>query len=641
MSAKPDNLPPTDVLAETIDFLGGGQPGRAAGPAAEGRHRYTFGSGARPLEGFTIKRAIGRGGFGEVYYATSDSGKEVALKLITRNLEIERRGVAQCMNLKCPNLLAIHDIKGNDDGDTFVIMEYVAGPNLAQVLADYPQGMPIPEVRAWLRGLVEGVGYLHDHGIVHRDLKPANLFMEEGVVKIGDYGLSKMITSERVSNHSESIGTCHYMAPEISTGKYNKPIDVYAIGVILFEMIVGQVPFDGETVGEVLIKHLTTRPDLSRLPEPFRAIVAQALAKDPAHRPGRVCDLLPPDDAPAASDVRFIGDGRAAAPAPTPRGMGLGFGPGDRVAAPSPSPAPPRRPAEDDVLRITDEEPILYIGPDAQGPPPRRASRQPWREERRRRREARHRERLDRMAQAVRRVRLVAQNPLPPAEPILPPGPPPAGRARVAELGGSLLAAALWSGLATLVAGALMQVDLANRPQDVGLLFGLTLLGSWAALAGGKFAEGLAPSARDRRVGQLAAGAAFGVVAQALAAWLMAEPVGGGPPLVQFRWGDAGGLPAALPGLLGYATYFGLVAFGVDWPALGDRDRRRRFRVFPVLKAGLIALIPAVIFFSPAAHPAAVPAVVLTALVVQLAAPWDEAAARYALATGRDRRRAA
>src|SRR3954447_8492490 len=288
-------------------------------PTPQARHRYTFGSGARPLDGYTIKRAIGRGGFGEGYYATSDSGKEVALKLILRNLEVERRGVVQCMNLKCPNLLAIHDLKTNDAGDTFVIMEYVAGPSLAGMLAQNPGGLPLNEARAWLKGLVEGVAYLHDHGIVHRDLKPANLFMEEGVVKIGDYGLSKMITSQAVSHHSESIGPCHYMAPEISTGKYNKPIDIYAIGVILFEMITGRVPFEGETVGEVLIKHLTTRPDLSKLPEPFKTIIGQALAKDPHHRPARVVELLPPGDAPKAHDVRFIGEGKVASPAPPPR----------------------------------------------------------------------------------------------------------------------------------------------------------------------------------------------------------------------------------------------------------------------------------------------------------------------------------
>jgi len=237
-------------------------------PTPQARHRYTFGSGARPLDGYTIKRAIGRGGFGEVYYATSDSGKEVALKLILRNLEVERRGVVQCMNLKCPNLLAIHDLKTNDAGDTFVIMEYVAGPSLAGVLAQNPAGLPLNEVRAWLKGLVEGVAYLHDHGVVHRDLKPANLFMEEGIVKIGDYGLAKLITPGQVTEHSESIGTCHYMAPEVASGKYDKPIDIYSLGIILFEMVTGRVPFEGETVGEVLMKHLTSRAVVAGLPAP-------------------------------------------------------------------------------------------------------------------------------------------------------------------------------------------------------------------------------------------------------------------------------------------------------------------------------------------------------------------------------------
>ena len=126
-------------------------------PAPQGQGRYTFGSGARPLDGYTIKRAIGRGGFGEVYYATSDSGKEVALKLILRNLDVERRGVVQCMNLKCPNLLTIYDLKTNDAGDTFVVMEYVAGPSLASVLAQHPDGharrpRSAPGSRGWSTG---------------------------------------------------------------------------------------------------------------------------------------------------------------------------------------------------------------------------------------------------------------------------------------------------------------------------------------------------------------------------------------------------------------------------------------------------------------------------------------------------------
>ena len=128
-----------------------------ANPTPQAHGRYTFGSGARPLDGYTIKRAIGRGGFGEVYYATSDSGKEVALKLILRNLDVEKRGVMQCMNLKCPNLLTIFDMKTSDSGDTFVVMEYVAGPSLASVLRQYPAGLPVGggaplAQRAWSRG---------------------------------------------------------------------------------------------------------------------------------------------------------------------------------------------------------------------------------------------------------------------------------------------------------------------------------------------------------------------------------------------------------------------------------------------------------------------------------------------------------
>ena len=93
-------------------------------------------SGARPLDGYTIKRAVGKGGFGEVYYATSDSGKEVALKLILRNLDVERRGVMQCMNLKCPNLLAIFDLRSTDEGDNWAeISSYLPAISSVEVVS--------------------------------------------------------------------------------------------------------------------------------------------------------------------------------------------------------------------------------------------------------------------------------------------------------------------------------------------------------------------------------------------------------------------------------------------------------------------------------------------------------------------------
>src|SRR5215213_3447116 len=151
--------------------------------------RFTYPSGSRPLEGYTIKRGVGRGGFGEVYFAVSDAGKEVALKLIRRNLEVELRGVTHCLNLKHPNLVALYDIRTDEHEDRWVVMEYVSGESLEDLIDRYPEGMP-PEVAVrWFDGICAAVAYLHDHGIVHRDLKPANIFIDDGVIKIGDYGL--------------------------------------------------------------------------------------------------------------------------------------------------------------------------------------------------------------------------------------------------------------------------------------------------------------------------------------------------------------------------------------------------------------------------------------------------------------------
>ena len=108
--------------------------------------KFTYATGDRPLEGYTIKQGLGRGGFGEVYRAVSDGGKEVALKVIQRNLDIELRGVNHCLNLKHPNLMLLYDVKETEGGDHWVVMEYVAGQGLDQVIADHPQGMPADQV---------------------------------------------------------------------------------------------------------------------------------------------------------------------------------------------------------------------------------------------------------------------------------------------------------------------------------------------------------------------------------------------------------------------------------------------------------------------------------------------------------------
>ncbi|MBN2592112.1 MAG: serine/threonine protein kinase, partial [Sedimentisphaerales bacterium] len=254
--------------------------------------KYQYQHGDRPLDGYTIQRAAGRGGFGEVYYAVSDGGREVALKAVQNYEQIELRGISHCMNLKSPHLVTVFDVKYNDRNEPFVIMEYVSGPSLHDLLSESPQGLGIQKAAFFTREIAKSLSFLHECGIVHRDLKPSNIFYENGYVKVGDYGLAKAISASRHSGHTITVGTVHYMAPEIGAGSYNRSIDIYALGVLLYEMLTGDVPFVGSSPAEILMKHMTSEPDLGHIEEPFARVIKKAMAKDPAERYQTVQEMV-------------------------------------------------------------------------------------------------------------------------------------------------------------------------------------------------------------------------------------------------------------------------------------------------------------------------------------------------------------
>ncbi|MCF7955261.1 MAG: protein kinase [Phycisphaerae bacterium] len=254
--------------------------------------QFQYKHGDRPLEGYTIERGAGFGGFGEVYYAVSDSGRQVALKVIQNYEQIELRGITQCMNLKSPHLVSIFDVKYNAEGKPFVIMEFVSGPSLSELIKDSPGGLGTQKTAFFLREIAKGLSYLHECGIVHRDLKPSNIFYENGAVKIGDYGLSKAINSSQNSAQTITVGTVHYMAPEIGAGRYDRSVDIYALGVLLYEMVTGQVPFFGASPAEVLMKHLTADAELDNIEQPFQRVIKKALCKDPAERYQTVQEMV-------------------------------------------------------------------------------------------------------------------------------------------------------------------------------------------------------------------------------------------------------------------------------------------------------------------------------------------------------------
>jgi hypothetical protein len=301
MSAAADTLERTRVFDSDVALThdgrgenGSGGSGRIHQKVDGNVMKFTHPSGSSPLSGFTIKRGVGIGGFGEVYFALSDAGKEVAIKRIQRNLDIELRGVSHCLNLKHPNLISLYDIRYDESGQAWVVMEYVSGDSLRTVLDRSPHGLTETEARRWFAALAAGVAHLHDSGIVHRDLKPGNIFSDEGIVKIGDYGLSKYISCSRRGGHTESVGTFHYMAPEVGRGNYGREIDIYAMGIVLFEMLTGTVPFDGESSHEIVMKHLTANPDLSGVAEPYRSVIWQSLQKNPAARQQTVAQMIRP-----------------------------------------------------------------------------------------------------------------------------------------------------------------------------------------------------------------------------------------------------------------------------------------------------------------------------------------------------------
>ena len=245
---------------------------------------FRYQQGDRPLDGFTIEQAVGRGGFGEVYYALSDSGRQVAIKAVQNYEDIELRGIGHVMNLKSPHLVSVFDIKHNGAGDPFVIMEYISGQSLRDIIDQSPGGLGEAKAAYFLREMAKGISYLHDCGVVHRDLKPHNVFYEDGIVKVGDYSLSKLMATSHRTGHTMTVGSVHYMAPEISMGRYDKTVDIYALGIMLYEMLTGEPPFRGESMGEILMRHMSGDVDVSALQQPFRDVVSKALAKDPDER---------------------------------------------------------------------------------------------------------------------------------------------------------------------------------------------------------------------------------------------------------------------------------------------------------------------------------------------------------------------
>ncbi len=298
------------------------------------------------VPGFEIVNKLGGGMFGLVFKARKESiGKDYAIKFLKVDDETVRDAIGREIEtvqyfaqIDHPNLVSIED-KGVVDGIPYLVMSYAGQDTLQKRLQQ--GGLSREDALHIFVQAARGVQALHDHSLVHSDLQPANILRTGDVARVGDYGLSKLVSVSR-NSLSFGRGTPYYMAPEMLQRRGDARSDVYSLGVILFECLYGDVPFKGDSEWEVLRKHEVAEPQfpVQSLPAD-QAIVRRCLAKDPADRFQTVADLLRALRAPVALGESFqLPRHDTATPSrPAPAAAG---GP-----APLPPPLPlPRDPAQ-------------------------------------------------------------------------------------------------------------------------------------------------------------------------------------------------------------------------------------------------------------------------------------------------------
>jgi predicted Ser/Thr protein kinase len=280
-------------------------------PVDDGARQALLDLARRELaEDYDVEKEIGRGGMAVVYRANErDLRRSVALKVLPPGLAlgasvVERfkREAQMAASLDHPNIIPIYRV-GQTSSMLYLAMRYVEGRPLDSVITQ--QGaLAIPAVVAVLRSAVAALAYAHEHGIVHRDIKGANILIDtSGRVIVTDFGVARAIENASMTTTGSVIGTPYFMSPEACAGKVAGPqSDQYSLGVVVFQMLTGAVPFHADTLAAIMNHHLITPvPDITGVrkdvPAPLVAVLKRMLMKDPAQRYGTTRELLVAVDA--------------------------------------------------------------------------------------------------------------------------------------------------------------------------------------------------------------------------------------------------------------------------------------------------------------------------------------------------------
>jgi eukaryotic-like serine/threonine-protein kinase len=245
---------------------------------------------------YRIVRKLGTGGMANVYLAEDEVlGRRVAIKILNDRhagddqfVERFRREAKNAASLSHPNIVSIYD-RGEAEGTYYIAMEYLDGRSLKELIVARGPA-PVNVAIEYARQILAAIRFAHRHGIVHRDIKPHNVLVDaEGRLKVTDFGIARAGASQ-MTEAGSIIGTAQYLSPEQAKGApVDQTSDLYSVGVVLYELLTGVVPFSGDTPVEIAMKHLSSTPELpsaqrAEIPRELDLIVLRALAKDPADR---------------------------------------------------------------------------------------------------------------------------------------------------------------------------------------------------------------------------------------------------------------------------------------------------------------------------------------------------------------------
>ena len=262
---------------------------------------------------YQIIRTIGEGGMANVYLAHDTIlDRDVAVKILRGDLADDEKFVRRfqreaisASSLSHPNIVEMYDV-GEDDGQYYIVMEYVEGKTLKSLIKRRG-ALTLPEVIDIMLQLTSAVACAHDSYIIHRDIKPQNvLIKEDGTVKITDFGIAMALNSNELTQTNSVMGSVHYLPPEQANGSgATIKSDIYSLGILMFELLTGKLPFKGENAVEIAIKQMREKiPSVceinSAIPQSIENVILKACAKNPKNRYDNVLEMH--DDIKTALD---------------------------------------------------------------------------------------------------------------------------------------------------------------------------------------------------------------------------------------------------------------------------------------------------------------------------------------------------